>query len=63
MSPITIGELKEPGRLQKGDTLHSSVTGWHTVAYIKPDGKVCVKNEAGEYFTWSIDWPDGMRVQ
>lgn len=60
---ITIVDLKEQGRLQKSDTLIHSKTGLHTVVFIKPDKSVCVRDTAGRYFTWHINWPADTRVQ
>lgn len=59
---ITIGELKEQGRIQKGDTLHHSETGAHTVAYVKPNKSICVRDTAGRYFTWHLNLPADTRV-
>lgn len=59
---ITIVALKEQGRLQKGDTLRHSETGLHTVAYIRDDKSICVRNGAGRYFTWAINFPADTKI-
>lgn len=51
MSKLTLVKLKEEGRLQSGDTVHTRELGDCTVAYVRTVSSMCVKTCRGEYHT------------
>lgn len=62
MATITLKKLRTEGRLSLGDTLHHSETGDHVLVSVKDDKTLTVKDEAGRYFNWQIDFGPDARI-
>ena len=59
---ITLKKLQTEGVLSIGDTLNNSETGDHGLINVLVDGRVRVKDCAGDYHIWDIDFGPGARL-
>lgn len=62
MPMITLKKLHTEGRISIGDTLHHSELGDHELIRVRVDGSIIVKDQAGRYFNWTIDFGNSARL-
>ena len=62
MTVITLKKLHTEGRLSIGDTLHHSETGDHELVAVRDDKRIIVKDRAGQYFIWNLDFGPDARI-
>lgn len=62
MAIITLKKLHTEGRLSIGDTLHSSERGDCELVRVRDEKTIVVKDGAGNYFDWQIDFGADARI-